>query len=272
MNLKNYTPKIKLTTFVLTLSLVAGIAIAAPPLDTTSVETGTSGSHVLKLLLYPLILLSEYLTKLIARGKPVHAFSREEFVALASIGESSGHIKEGESRIIRNLFTFHSLGAKDIMTPRTVMVTYQQDHSIHDVVGDSTALPFTRIPLWGENQDDITGFVLKDDMLLAEAQDKPDAKLSTMRRELVTVNDNMPLSDLLEYLLDNRAHIALVVDEYGGTAGIVTLEDVIETLLGMEIVDEADQTADMQSLARRQWEKRARALGLEVDVPAAAAE
>ena len=221
--------------------------------------------HILILALYPLIIVSEKLTKLLSRGQPIHAFNRDEFVALATIGESSGQINEGESRIIRNLFTLQSLKAEDIMTPRTVMVTYQQDLTVTEVLQDQAASPFTRFPIWGENRDDITGFVLKDELFLAEAQNRGNNKLSDLKRELTTVPETVPLSELLEFLLDNRAQLALVADDYGGTSGIVTLEDVIETLLGMEIVDEADQTADMQSLARKQWRKRASALGLEVD-------
>ncbi len=221
--------------------------------------------QMLIIALYPLILVSERLTQLLSRGQPIHAFNRDEFVALATIGENSGQINEGESRIIRNLFTLQSLKAEDIMTPRTVMVTYQQDLSITEVLQDQAASPFTRFPIWGENRDNITGFVLKDELFLAEAQGRGSSKLVDVKRELTTVPETVPLSDLLEFLLDNRAQLALVADNYGGTSGIVTLEDVIETLLGMEIVDEADQTADMQSLARKQWRKRASALGLEVD-------
>ncbi|UCH93773.1 MAG: CBS domain-containing protein, partial [Candidatus Aminicenantes bacterium] len=125
--------------------------------------------------------------------------------------------------------------------------------------------PFSRLPLYRTNLDDITGFILKDDMLLAKAQGQGQVKLETLKRDIMTVTGEMPLSDLLESLLDNRQHIALVLGEYGGTEGLVTLEDVVETLLGMEIVDEMDKIEDMQTLARQQWAKRARALGLKVD-------
>jgi CBS domain containing-hemolysin-like protein len=125
--------------------------------------------------------------------------------------------------------------------------------------------PFSRLPLFGKNLDDVTGFVLKSDLLLCKARDQDDLKLDTLRREIPTVDKNMSLSGLLEFLLDKRQHIAMVTDEYGGTQGLVTLEDVVETLLGMEIVDEMDTVEDMQALARQQWQKRARALGLKID-------
>ena len=217
------------------------------------------------LTLYPLIKISEGLTRLIARRKNLHLFSREEFIAMASIGEQAGQIDEDQSRIIRNLFRLESLRAEDIMTPRTVIAALRQDMTVTEALDANANRPFSRLPLYRTNIDDITGFILKDDMLLAKAQDQGEVKLEKLKREIMTVTGEMPLSDLLESLLDNRQHIARVVNEYGGTKGLVTLEDVVETLLGMEIVDEMDKIEDMQALARQQWAKRARALGLEVD-------
>lgn len=216
-------------------------------------------------LLYPLILVSELLTKLIAHGKDVHPFSRDEFIAMADIGEQTGGIHEHESRIIQNLFHFESLAAKDIMTPRTVIVALQQDMTVSDALLEHPHNVFSRLPLYGSDMDDVTGFVLKDDLLLAKAKDKHDMPVKSLQRDMMAVSGDLPLSQLLEKLLDERQHIALVVDDYGGTRGLVSLEDVVETLLGMEIVDEMDKVADMQSLARQQWERRARALGINIE-------
>jgi CBS domain containing-hemolysin-like protein len=124
---------------------------------------------------------------------------------------------------------------------------------------------FSRLPLYQTDLDHITGFILKDDLLLSKAQGRSDVKLETLKREIKTVPGNISLSNLLEFLLDKRQQIALVSDEYGGTKGLVTTEDVVETLLGIEIVDEMDKVEDMQALARQHWAKRARALGLEVN-------
>ena len=217
------------------------------------------------LILFPLIWVSEKLTKLIAHGHGLHVFSRKEFVAMAKLGEQTGQIKERESRIISNLFRFESIKAKDIMTPRTVIVALQQDMTVTDALNLQSHTSFSRLPLYGEDLDDVTGFVLKADMLISKAQNQKEAKLVMLRRDIMTVFGELPISGLLEFFLDRRQHIALVVDEYGGTKGLVTLEDVVETLLGMEIVDEMDKVEDMQALARRQWEKRARAIGLQVD-------
>lgn len=228
---------------------------------------GTTAIFVrsLVLILFPLIWVSERLTKLIAKRKGVHVFSRKEFVAMAMVGEQAGQIRERESWIIRNLFRFDSIKAKDIMTPRTVIVGLQQDMTVTEALNFKAHTPFSRLPLYRKGLDDITGFILKTDMLLSKAQDQREVKLVTLRRDIMTVSGEMPLSGLLEIFLDHRQHIALVVDEYGGTKGLVTLEDVVETLLGMEIVDEMDKVENMQALARRQWEKRARAMGLQVD-------
>lgn len=216
-------------------------------------------------ILYPLIWIAEKLTRLIAHGRDMHIFSREEFIAMADIGERSGSIHEHESRIFRNLFEFGSLRAMDIMTPRTVLSALQQDLTVLEAAEIVTGQPFSRYPLYADDIDDVPGFVLKEEILTLTMQDRGDTKLREIKRALRAVPETTSLAMLLEFLLDQRQPIALVVDEYGGTAGLVTLEDVVETLLGMEIVDEKDEVRDMRALARRQWEKRARKLGIEVD-------
>jgi CBS domain containing-hemolysin-like protein len=216
-------------------------------------------------ILYPLIWVSEQVTRLIAHGKSIHAFSRDEFVAMAQVGEDGGQLRKEESRIIRNLLMFESLKAVDIMTPRTVMTILKESHTVSSALKDIEHFPFSRIPVFKDHRDNITGFVLKDEMLLMEARDQGDVEVTTLRRDIMTVPDTRPLTELLDSMLENRAHIALVTDSYGGTAGLVTLEDIVETLLGMEIIDEMDTTEDMQKLARRQWKKRARRLGIEID-------
>jgi CBS domain containing-hemolysin-like protein len=216
-------------------------------------------------VLYPLIMVSEWLTRLIAHRKGLNVFSREEFIAMASIGEQAGTIDREESRIIRNLFRFESLKVSDIMTPRTVISALKQDITVMEAMETASQTPFSRLPLFGKNLDDITGFILKSDLLLCKARDQDEIKLSELKREILTVGEIMSLSGLLELFLDKRQHIAVVTDNYGGTQGLVTLEDVVETLLGMEIIDEMDKVEDMQALARQQWVKRARALGVKIE-------
>lgn len=212
--------------------------------------------------LYPLIRVSEALTRLIARGQRVHGFSRDEFIAMARVGAQSGDLKEDESRILDNLFRLESLLAQDVMTPRTVLQALRQDMTVTEALEDDAGTSFSRLPLYGESVDDVTGFVLKSDLLLAKAKDEGETRLEELRRDVLTVVGTMPLSTLLEFLLHHREQFTLVVDEFGGTEGIVTLEDVVEALLGTEIVDEADATEDMRALARRRWAQRAKELGL----------
>jgi CBS domain containing-hemolysin-like protein len=224
--------------------------------------------RALVFLLYPLIVLSELLTHLISGRKQVHVFSRDEFIAMAAIGEESGGLKAGESRIIRNLIALNQVTVDDVMTPRTVIQALQQDRTVAEALPECDDSPFSRLPLYGRDLDDITGFVLKDDLLLAGARDKGTTSLTSLRREILSVPRRMPLSSLFEHLLGQHAHLAVVVGEYGGTEGLVTLEDVVETLLGVEIVDESDQTHDMRKLARSRWQERAKALGLDPNAAA----
>ena len=223
-------------------------------------------SYFVRLLtwsLYPLIWISEQITKLLTGGRSTHAFNRDEFTAMADIGAAGGHLDVRESRILRNLFRFPTLQAEDIMTPRTVVFALQQDQTAAEVLAKHNQLHFSRIPIYGENRDDITGFVLKTD-LLSNAQSSGKGKLRDFRREIRAIEENTPLSQTLEELLDNRAHILLVVDKYGGMQGLVTLEDVVETLIGIEIVDEADEIDDMRRLARQKWEERMKRIGIDV--------
>ncbi|MGM0574541.1 MAG: CNNM domain-containing protein [Myxococcota bacterium] len=222
--------------------------------------------HLLTLSLYPLIVVSEFLTKAIARGKEAHIFSRDEFVAMAGLGEETGQIDERESRIIRSLFRFDSLTPEDVMTPRPVLVALARDWTVNEALEKVSNTPFSRLPLYRGDREEIPSFVLRTDLLLAKAMGRGDTPLVDLEREMLSVPATMPLSELLEVLLDRRMHIAVVRGEYGDIRGLVTLEDVVETLLGMEIVDEMDEVEDMQVLARQQWARRARALGLTPDV------
>ncbi len=220
-------------------------------------------SRILPVLIWttlPLVWLSQGITKLIARGEKEGAVSREELAALAQIGTEEGVFDETEGRILRSLFRFRQLKARDVMTPRTVMVAYSEDSPIREIADDGQ--PFSRLPVYDGNRDHVTGLVLRDDVLQAFANGKPDMLASEIKRDILTVPDSLPLPELFERLLDRREHLALVVGEYGGTAGVATMEDVVETLLGLEIQDETDHDHDMQTAARERWAERAARLGL----------
>jgi len=222
--------------------------------------------NTLIVFLYPIVWISERLTKFISRGKDMHIFSRDEFIAMAWVGVETGQIHSKESRIIRNLFRFESLKVADIMTPRTVISALAEDMKIIDSLKQVAQTPFSRLPLYRTHLDDITGFVLKDDVLIFTTQKRGDEKLKALKREILAVPESVSLTALLECFLKDRQHIAIVVNEYGGTDGLVTLEDLIETLMGMEIMDETDDVEDMRALARKQWVERARAMGLDADI------
>ena len=216
------------------------------------------------ILLYPLIWLSERLTKLLVRGKEPDVFSRREFSALASIGEEAGQIDPLEARIIRNLLAFGAIKVEDIMTPRSVMLAFEQNKTVAEVMADRPKLTFSRLPIYDGDLDNITGFVLKTDMLLAKVNHAMHKPLTQFERDISFVFSKMKLFDLLELMLKNRIHIAITVGEYGEVKGLVTLEDVFETLLGLEIVDEIDRVEDMQALARQMMDRRVERLGMKL--------
>jgi len=211
-------------------------------------------------LLYPLVFMSQWLAKLMTRGEKVGEVSREEMSALADIGAEEGVFREGEVRLFKSLLRFESLRVSDVMTPRTVVFALPEDSKASDLI--DAKRPFSRYPVYSENRDNITGYVLLSDALASIADDAHDTILKDLRRDLVAVPLNRSLPELFEDLVQGGEHIALVIDEYGGTAGIATMEDVIETLIGLEITDETDTDEDMQVLARERWRSRASALGL----------
>lgn len=212
---------------------------------------------------YPLVALSKHITDLFrSRSKAEGSVSRDEIVALAQIGHHEGVLEESESRIIRNLIRFRDVRVENIMTPRIVLGVLAEKLSCQDAFKQQQAIRFTRIPLYSENKDNINGYVLKSDILQKLAEGAPETKLSDIQRPLRIVSELDTLSKLFDELLTHHEQIAIVVDEYGGTSGLVSLEDVIETMLGLEIVDESDSAIDMRELAKKRWKKRAEQIGL----------
>ena len=215
-------------------------------------------------ILWPLVQMSQLITRTLNTRKVHNVLSRTDFLTMAEIGAEEGVFNPEESEIIANLLHFHGVRAKDVMTPRTVLVTAPAGMTLADFHAQHPDLRFSRIPVHAKDSTDhITGYVLKDAVLATLVEDGGGARLiGDLERPIIVVAETFPIPDLFARFLGDREHIALVVDEFGGTAGIVTMEDVIETLIGIEIVDEMDHTEDMQLLARRRWEQRARALGL----------
>lgn len=219
-------------------------------------------------LLAPLVWFSQLVTRMLKKEDVGSAFTRSDFLAMADIGARHGVFARHESEIIGNLLRFGSVLARDVMTPRTVVVSAPAEVTIGSYAERAGSLRFSRIPLFeGGSPDHVVGYLLKDELLARLLDGDQGGELRTLRRDIIAVAEDHPMVDLFNQFLNRREQIALVVDGYGGMAGIVTMEDVIETLLGVEIVDESDQTPDMQSLARRNWERRARRLGLVVEAP-----
>lgn len=198
-------------------------------------------------------------------GKGAHGesvLSREDFSAMADIAKEEGVFEESESKVIKNLLNFKSILASDIMTPRSVMKIAEEGMNIKSFFEANKDLRFSRIPIYKVAPDDISGYVLKDDIYRDLAEDKDQKQLKNLKRKLLVIRRDIPIPDLFEKFIQEKEHIALVVDEYGSVSGLVTMEDVIETLLGLEIMDESDTDSDMQNLARKNWEVRAKRLGL----------
>ena len=215
-----------------------------------------------------ILLLLKQVSKLVGgdNGSHLGITSRRDFAVMAEEGVKQGVFEESESRIIQNLVRFKEIRVQDIMTPRTVIQAAREDQAIQivfeDVIQNSH---FSRIPTFTTDKDQITGYVLKNEVLLAMINQNADGPLSQLRREIKIVSPNLPIPELFNKLMEEREHMAVVVGDYGGTEGLVTMEDVIETLLGLEIMDEVDAIEDMQNLARKNWKKRAEKLGLEAE-------
>lgn len=201
-------------------------------------------------------------TKLIGKSAHVSSMSREEFAAITDAAEEEGVFVESETTVIKNLLVFKSVEAKDVMTPFSVAITEDESMSLKDFYENHRNLKFSRVPIYEGKSNNISGFILKDDVLEEVIDEKGDQPLSDIKRDILVTKDNTPIPELFEIFVQKRAHISMIVDEYGNVTGIVTMEDIIETLLGLEIMDESDSVEDMQMLARKNWERRAKRLGL----------
>lgn len=210
-----------------------------------------------------LIWVLQLFTKMFGKaGHGESVLSREDFSAMADIAEQEGVFQENESKVIKNLLSFKEVAARHIMTPRTVLKTADASQSIQSFFDENPNTIFSRILIYTDNTDNITGYFLKDQLLRAIIDGKGEEKISSIQRNILVTNRDLPIPYLFEKLIEQREHIALVVDEYGTVSGLVTQEDVIETLLGLEIMDESDHIADLQILARKSWEQRAKKLGI----------
>lgn len=212
---------------------------------------------------YPLVVMSAFITKLISKNSPEQTTSREEIAVLANIGADEGIFSTKEHKIIQNILQLKNVKAKEIMTPRVVVDLADEEEYLTDYFmreqeekkEDGQSLKFSRIPVYSKDEEDITGYVFRQDVYEKLAEDKFELRLKDIKQEIIVVPNTIVIFTLWEKLLEKSEHIALIVDEYGGLDGVVTMEDIIETLLGLEIVDEKDTITDMQKYAKEKWEK-----------------
>lgn len=211
---------------------------------------------IMVFITYPLVMLSSVITKVFSKQTNEQSTSREEIAALASIGNDEGLFSEKENKIIQNILKLKNVKVTEIMTPRVVVAIADENLPLHDFLKNKDYLKFSRIPVYSGNEENITGYVFRQQVFENLAEDNHNLKLKEIKREITIVPNTMVLLSLWEKLLERKEHIALIVDEYGGLDGIVTMEDIIETLLGLEIIDEKDTITDMQKFARERWEIR----------------
>ena len=208
------------------------------------------------IVLYPFVKLSEFLTGGMTEGPGLKGFNKEELAAMARLSSESGLLDEQESQAMVNLLSMEKTSIEDAMTPESVMFSVPESMTVENYCKEHQSERFSRIPIYGESPGEITGFVLLNDILLAHVNDEDGKAISEYRRELNAILEGFPLAAAFDQFLEQRANILLVVDEYGEVKGILTMEDVLETMLGLEIVDESDKSRDMQELARRFWRRR----------------
>lgn len=217
-------------------------------------------------LLYPLVIISEAFTRLLVRRKKASAITREEIKVLTRLGSKEGVIKQSEESLINNILKMRTIKVREIMTPRTVVKAVSEEMSDTDFIQDKEIMHFSRIPVYKDNIEECTGYVLKNDVLLELIKgSEKERKVGRLKRNLVIAPESQVIFKLFEELLRKKEHISIVVDEYGGFEGIVTLEDIIETILGMEIQDETDGVKDMQELAMEKWKIRAKRMNLDLE-------
>ena len=218
-------------------------------------------AYLIKFLItctYPFVVFFEVLARFLNPKTPQAKVTREEVEVAADMGLDEGAILDREQRVIRNMLQLRSISVRKVMTPRRVLFALQQDETAERAFMRHSPLRYSRIPVYGRDLDDITGMVNRYRIHRAISKNMGERTLKEMLRPLTVIPENASVAAALDEFISKQQHLFLVVDEYGGTAGIITLEDAVETLLGVEIVDELDSVEDLQKYARQSWEKELR--------------
>ena len=236
-----------LTLLILVLSEIIPKTIGASYWRTLAMPA-TPVIHFLVIITYPLVWLSEYITKIFSSNRELLSVSREEVSAMVAVASEEGVLGTKESKIIRNTIKLDQVRADDIMTPNLVVVSAPESMTVKEFF-DRGELSFSRIPVYTDNKDYITGYVLKSSVLELLVKDRFDTPLSQITRPVLTFGEDADVFSIWEQLLEKKEHISVIQDRYGCLRGIVTMEDIIESMLGEEIVDEADKAVDLQQVA-----------------------
>lgn len=213
------------------------------------------------LALYPFVKMSQKLTSGFTEESPLKGLSRSELLAMAALSESEGQLAKQEANFLENLLTLHERTIRDAMTHRTVIFSVAEDTTVDQFVQQCANTPFSRIPIYENNHpENIIGFVIKSELLIAHAKGEISQPVKNYVTSMVTLLADMPLATTFDHFVTSRVHMILVVDEYGGLEGVLTLEDLLESLLGIEIVDEQDTTVNMKRMAKLMWKRKERQL------------
>lgn len=250
-----------LIAFLLTLAILYFSEIIPKTLGATFwKQLAIPAAYVIRVLvkiLFPFVWLSGLLTRTFS-GDKSGGISREELAALARLGRRHGALGDKESELIQNLLSLRHTKTGEITTPRTVVTALEASSSLSEAIGELENSPYTRIPIYRDSIDDVVGLVLKPQIFEAAIGGEEGKSLQEFALPIFRVSEEFPVLLLLDQFLKRKEHLFLVEDEYGQTAGVVTLEDAIETLLGREIMDESDTVEDMQQLARSKYRSRLR--------------
>jgi CBS domain containing-hemolysin-like protein len=208
-------------------------------------------------LVFPLVWLATRITRLFSNSEN-NEITREEIIALASLSHKDGTLFAHENDYLSNILNLREITTEKVLTPRSVVHMLDKNTTITEAIDNPQSKHFTRIPIFGESIDDVVGKVIKRDLYDAERKGLGDKPISEIAKPIQRVSEKLPVQKLLDLFIKNRAHLFLVEDEFGQNAGIVTLEDAIETFLGREILDDNDTVADMQEFARGRYRERLR--------------
>ena len=241
-----------LTLLILVLSEIIPKTIGASYWRTLAMPS----AKIIKILIfitYPLVWLSELLTRCVSPKIQPLTVSREEVAAMVNVGTDEGVIEDAENKVIQNFLRLSNVKAEDIMTPYVVVATVSTNTTMKEFYDNKALAPFSRIPVFETGREFIIGYVRRANVLEMLTQDKSNVQMKDIVRPILFFTEDTKVSDIWEKMLQEKEHISVITDEYGCMRGIVTMEDVIETMLGVEIVDECDTTDNLQAMARKKF-------------------